>query len=145
MSRRRSNAKPVVVEAPVASTTAGLPLVVASPAVIVETPVPVSPADRIAELELTVEARDATIEELNTALANAHASYEAEIAALKASTVAVAPTPAEGAYKRRVVGACGIRFRGRDYFEGDAFPFDPSDLPHDVSGVYVEGIHYRYE
>lgn len=144
MSRRRSNAKPVVVEAPAASTPAGLPLApAASP--VVETPAPVSLADRIAELELTIEARDATIAELNTALANAHASYEAEIAALKASAATVAATPAEGAYKRRVTGHCGIRFRGREYHEGDAFPFDPNDPPHDVTGVYVEGIHYRYE
>ena len=144
MSRRRSNAKPVVVEAPVASTPAGLPLApVSSPAIAA--PPPVAPADRIAELELLVEERDATIADLNAALANAHASYEAEIAARKASAAPVAATPAEGAYKRRVTGHCGIRFRGREYHEGDAFPFDPTDPPHDVSGVYVEGIHYRYE
>lgn len=144
MSRRRSNAKPVVVEAPVASTPAGLPLAPVSPAAVAAPP-PVAPADRIAELELLVEERDATIADLNAALANAHASYEAEIVALKASVAAVAPTPADGAYKRRVTGHCGIRFRGREYHEGDAFPFDPTDPPHDVSGVYVEGIHYRYE
>lgn len=144
MNRRRSNAKPVVVEASVASTPAGLPHApVASP--VVAAPSPVAPADRIAELELLVEERDATIADLNAALANAHASYEAEIAALKASAAPVAATSVEGVYKRRVTGHCGIRFRGREYHEGDAFPFDPTDPPHDVSGVYVEGIHYRYE
>ncbi len=144
MSRRRYNAKPVVVEAPVASTPAGLPLApVASPVVVA--PALATAEDRIAELELLVEERDATIADLNAALANAHASYEAEIAALKASAAPVAATPAEGIYKRRVTGHCGIRFRGREYHEGDVFPFDPTDPPHDVSGVYVEGIHYRYE
>lgn len=136
---RRSNAKPVVVEAPVASTPAGLPLVAApvapvAPAAKVDT----SAADRIAELELAVEERDATI-------AGLRGTVEALTAQVEALTHAAPVAASEGAFKRRVVGACGIRFRGRDYFEGDAFPFDPNDPPHDVSGVYVEGIHYRYE
>ena len=133
--RSRSNAKPAVVEAPPVSTTAAPPAVVA--------PKPdAALIDRIAELVLTIEARDATIVELTLSLANAHPSYEAEIASLKALVPAAQPS---GVFKRRVTGPCGIRFRGRDYHEGDPFPFDPADLPHDVSGVYVEGIHYRYE
>ena len=136
MSRGRSNAKPVVVEAPVASTPAGLPLApVAAPVVEATSP---AAADRIAELELLVEERDASIADLNATVE----ALRAQVAALSSSAPVAA---SEGAFKRRVVGACGIRFRGRDYFEGDAFPFDPNDPPHDVTGVYVEGIHYRYE
>jgi hypothetical protein len=69
-------------------------------------------------------------------------ALRAQVAALSSSAPVAA---SEGAFKRRVTGHCGIRFRGREYHEGDVFPFDPTDPPHDVSGVYVEGIHYRYE
>ncbi len=140
MSRGRSNAKPVVVEAPVASTPAGLPLApVASPVAIAPVAqVDTSAADRIAELELDVEARDASIVALNATVE----ALRAQVAALSSSAPVAA---SEGAFKRRVTGHCGIRFRGREYHEGDVFPFDPTDPPHDVSGVYVEGIHYRYE
>ena len=134
--RARNNARPAVVDASVAPSTAAPPAPVA--------PKPdAALVDRIAELELALEARDATIAELTLSLANAHASYEAEIASLKA-LVPVASS-ADGVFKRRVVGPCGIRFRGREYVEGDVFPFDPADPPHDVSGNYVEGYHYRYE
>ncbi len=137
MSRRRSNAKPVVVEAPVASTPAGLPLApVASP--VVAAPALATAEDRIAELELLVEERDASIADLNATVE----ALRAQVAALSSSAPVAA---SEGAFKRRVTGHCGIRFRGREYHEGDVFPFDPTDPPHDVSGVYVEGIHYRYE
>lgn len=137
MSRGRSNAKPVVVEAPVASTPAGLPLApVASP--VVAAPALATAEDRIAELELLVEERDASIADLNATVE----ALRAQVAALSSSAPVAA---SEGAFKRRVTGHCGIRFRGREYHEGDAFPFDPTDPPHDVSGVYVEGIHYRYE
>ena len=137
MSRRRSNAKPVVVEAPVASTPAGLPLApVASPVVVA--PALATAEDRIAELELLVEERDASIADLNATVE----ALRAQVAALSSSAPVAA---SEGAFKRRVTGHCGIRFRGREYHEGDVFPFDPTDPPHDVSGVYVEGIHYRYE
>ena len=137
MSRRRSNAKPVVVEAPVASTPAGLPLApVASP--VVAAPALATAEDRIAELELLVEERDASIVALNATVE----ALRAQVAALSSSAPVAA---SEGAFKRRVTGHCGIRFRGREYHEGDVFPFDPTDPPHDVSGVYVEGIHYRYE
>ena len=137
MSRGRSNAKPVVVEAPVASTPAGLPLApVASPVVVA--PALATAEDRIAELELLVEERDASIADLNATVE----ALRAQVAALSSSAPVAASA---GAFKRRVTGHCGIRFRGREYHEGDAFPFDPTDPPHDVSGVYVEGIHYRYE
>lgn len=137
MSRRRYNAKPVVVEAPVASTPAGLPLApVASP--VVAAPALATAEDRIAELELLVEERDASIVALNATVE----ALRAQVAALSSSAPVAA---SEGAFKRRVTGHCGIRFRGREYHEGDVFPFDPTDPPHDVSGVYVEGIHYRYE
>ncbi len=137
MSRGRSNAKPVVVEAPVASTPAGLPLApVASPVVVA--PALATAEDRIAELELLVEERDASIADLNATVE----ALRAQVAALSSSAPVAA---SEGAFKRRVTGHCGIRFRGREYHEGDVFPFDPTDPPHDVSGVYVEGIHYRYE
>ncbi len=137
MSRGRSNAKPVVVEAPVASTPAGLPLApVASP--VVAAPALATAEDRIAELELLVEERDASIADLNATVE----ALRAQVAALSSSAPVAA---SEGAFKRRVTGHCGIRFRGREYHEGDVFPFDPTDPPHDVSGVYVEGIHYRYE
>ena len=137
MSRGRSNAKPVVVEAPVASTPAGLPLApVASPVVVA--PALATAEDRIAELELLVEERDASIVALNATVE----ALRAQVAALSSSAPVAA---SEGAFKRRVTGHCGIRFRGREYHEGDVFPFDPTDPPHDVSGVYVEGIHYRYE
>ena len=137
MSRGRSNAKPVVVEAPVASTPAGLPLApVASP--VVAAPALATAEDRIAELELLVEERDASIADLNATVE----ALRAQVAALSSSAPVAA---SEGAFKRRVTGHCGIRFRGREYHEGDVFPFDPTNPPHDVSGVYVEGIHYRYE
>jgi len=137
VSRGRSNAKPVVVEAPVASTPAGLPLApVASP--VVAAPALATAEDRIAELELLVEERDASIADLNATVE----ALRAQVAALSSSAPVAA---SEGAFKRRVTGHCGIRFRGREYHEGDVFPFDPTDPPHDVSGVYVEGIHYRYE
>ena len=137
MSRARSNAKPVVVEAPVASTPAGLPLApVASP--VVAAPALATAEDRIAELELLVEERDASIADLNATVE----ALRAQVAALSSSAPVAA---SEGAFKRRVTGHCGIRFRGREYHEGDVFPFDPTNPPHDVSGVYVEGIHYRYE
>ena len=143
MSRARSNAKPVVVEAPVVSTPAALPLIVAPVAIAPVAIAPVaqidtSAADRIAELELDVEARDASIVALNATVE----ALRAQVAALSSSAPVAA---SEGAFKRRVTGHCGIRFRGREYHEGDVFPFDPTDPPHDVSGVYVEGIHYRYE
>lgn len=143
MSRSRSNAKPVVVEAPVVSTPAALPLIVAPVAIAPVAIAPVaqvdtSAADRIAELELDVEARDASIVALNATVE----ALRAQVAALSSSAPVAA---SEGAFKRRVTGHCGIRFRGREYHEGDVFPFDPTDPPHDVSGVYVEGIHYRYE
>lgn len=143
MSRARSNAKPVVVEAPVVSTPAALPLIVAPVAIAPVAIAPVaqvdtSAADRIAELELLVEERDASIADLNATVE----ALRAQVAALSSSAPVAA---SEGAFKRRVTGHCGIRFRGREYHEGDVFPFDPTDPPHDVSGVYVEGIHYRYE
>lgn len=137
MSRGRSNAKPVVVEAPVASTPAGLPLAPVAPPVVVA-PALATAEDRIAELELLVEERDASIADLNATVE----ALRAQVAALSSSAPVAA---SEGAFKRRVTGHCGIRFRGREYHEGDVFPFDPTDPPHDVSGVYVEGIHYRYE
>ena len=77
MSRRRSNAKPVVVEAPVASTPAGLPLApVASP--VVAAPALATAEDRIAELELLVEERDASIVALNATVE----ALRAQVAAL---------------------------------------------------------------
>ena len=127
----------MVVEAPVASTPAGLPLApVASP--VVAAPALATAEDRIAELQLLVEERDASIADLNATVE----ALRAQVAALSSSAPVAA---SEGAFKRRVTGHCGIRFRGREYHEGDVFPFDPTDPPHDVSGVYVEGIHYRYE
>lgn len=64
----------------------------------------------------------------------------------------VAPPPAEEAPAAPVaaslrspfVGHCGVRFRGRDYERGEPFPFDPQSPPADVSGEFVEGLHYVY-
>lgn len=135
--RSRSNAKPVAVEAPIVSTSAA-PL---APPAKVDT----AQADRIAELELAVEEHVATIAASDASIVALNATVEALRAQVEALTRTAPVAASEGAFKRRVTGQCGIRFRGRDYHDGDPFPFDPADPPHDVSGVYVEGIHYRYE
>lgn len=135
--RPRSNAKPVAVEAPAVSTAAA-PL---APPAKVDT----AQADRIAELELAVEEHVATIAARDASIVALNAAVEALRAQVEALTHAAPVAASEGAFKRRVTGQCGIRFRGRDYHDGDPFPFDPADPPHDVSGVYVEGVHYRYE
>lgn len=138
--RPRSNAKPVAVEAPSVSTSAA-PLASPVPVAKVDT----AQADRIAELELAIEEHVATIAVRDASIVDLNATVEALRAQVEALTHAAPVAASEGAFKRRVTGPCGIRFRGRDYHEGDPFPFDPAALPHDVSGVYVEGIHYRYE
>lgn len=103
---------------------------------VVEEAAPASPS---AESRMSRKQMVARIEELEAMLAE----RDAQIAALKSAPVSPSANDAAGEFRSRIVLA-GIRFRGRDYEHGDAFPFDPNSPPPDVSGVFVEGIHYGY-
>lgn len=131
MSRRAPHARPdapapkapAVVEesapaAPVVPLAAAVPL----PFIVPAPPPPVAEVapDAVAELAA-----------VRAQLANAEAMLDQ----------LTGPT---GAVRRPFVAHAGLRFRGRDYESGDAFPFDPLNPPDDVSGSFVEGLHYVY-
>ncbi len=103
---------------------------------VVEEAAPASPS---AESRMSRKQMVARIEELEATLA----FRDDQIAVLQRMIRSPSADDAAGEFRSRIVLA-GIRFRGRDYYHGDTFPFDPNSPPSDVSGVFVEGIHYGY-